>query len=202
MATATIVPPPLEQPESSSAYEPASLIEEPLYEVVDGQRVELPPMATSSNRVANKLGFFMETWASAEAAGRVSVEMLHWLDEASELKRRPDISYVSYDRWPRNKPVTDDEAWDVVPDLAVEVVSPNDKADGLLEKVEEYFLAGVLQVWVVYPRRRVAHVFESFTQIKVTAEGQELDGGTILPGFRVPLATLFEDLAAKEQNGA
>ena len=121
---------------------------------------------------------------------------------AVELKRRPDISYVSHDRWPRNKPVTDDEAWDVVPDLAVEVVSPNDKADGLLEKVEEYFVAGVRQVWVVYPRRRVVHVFESFTQIKVTAEGQELDGGTILPGFRVPLATLFEDLAAKEQNGA
>ena len=98
--------------------------------------------------------------------------------------------------------MTDDEAWDVVPDLVVEVVSPTDKADDLLEKVEEYFLAGVVQVWVVYPRRRVVHVFESFTQIKVTAEGQELDGGTILPGFRVPLATLFEDLAAKEQNGA
>jgi Uma2 family endonuclease len=148
------------------------------------------------------LAFFIESWASAEVTGRVSVEMLHWLDEPAELKRRPDVSYVSYGRWPRNKPVTDDEAWDVVPDLAVEVVSPSDKADGLLEKVEEYFLAGVIQVWVVYPRRRVVHVFESFTQIKVTAEGQELDGGTTLPGFRVPLATLFEDLAAKEQNGA
>jgi hypothetical protein len=45
-------------------------------------------------------------------------------------------------------------------------------------------------------------VYESFTRISVIAEAQELDGGTILPGFRVPLATLFEDLAAKEKNGA
>jgi Uma2 family endonuclease len=202
MATATIVPPSLARPEASGPHEPSSLIEEPLYEVVNGKRVELPPLAISSIRVANTLGFFMESCARAERAGRVTVEMLHWLDEAAELKRRPDISYVSYERWPRNKAVTDDEAWDVVPDLAVEVVSPSVKADGLLEKVEEYFVAGVRLVWVVYPRRRVVHMFESFTQIKVTAEGQELDGGSILRGFRVPLVSLFEDLGAKEQNGA
>jgi Uma2 family endonuclease len=202
MATATIVPPSLAKPESSELHESSSLIEEPLYEVVNGQRVELPPMAISSIRVTDTLALFMGNWARAQGTGRVTVEMLHWLDEAVELKRRPDISYVSHDRWPRNKPVTDDEAWDVVPDLAVEVVSPNDKADGLLEKVEEYFVAGVRQVWVVYPRRRVVHVFESFTQIKVTAKGQDLEGNTILSGFRLPLATLFEDLAAKEQDGA
>jgi Uma2 family endonuclease len=202
MVTATIVPAPLGQPESSNIHEESPLIEEPLYEVVNGQRVDSPPMAASSARVASTLGFFMASWAGAKAPGRVSVQMLHWLDESSELKRRPDISYVSYERWPRNKPVTDDEAWDVVPDLAVEVVSPNDKADALQEKVEEYFVARVRLVWVVYPRRRVVHVFESFTQIKVTTEGQELDGSTILPGFRVPFATLFEDLAPKEQNGA
>jgi Uma2 family endonuclease len=159
-------------------------------------------MAISSIRVTNTLALYMGKWGQAQEIGRVTIEMLRWLDEAAELIRRPDISYVSYDRWPRNKPVTDDEAWDVVPDLAVEVVSPSDKADALLEKVEDYFLAGALQVWVVYPRRRVVHMYESFTQIKVTAEGQELDDGTILPGFRVPLATLFEELAAKEQNGA
>jgi Uma2 family endonuclease len=202
MATATIVPTSLAKSESSSAHEPSSLIEEPLYEVVNGQRVELPPMATSSNLIASILSRHMGALADAEKLGRVTTETLHRLDEAAELKRRPDVSYVSYDRWPRNKPVTDDEAWDVVPDLAVEVVSPTDKADALLEKVEEYFLAGVRQVWIVYPRRRVVHVFDSFTRINVIAEGQELDGGTILPGFRLPLATLFEDLAAKEQNGA
>lgn len=202
MATVTIVPPSLAESESTSVHTPSSLIEEPLYEVVNGQRVELPPMATSSNVIASILNRRMGAFADAEKLGTVTIETLHWLDEAAVLKRRPDISYVSYERWPRNKPVTDDEAWDVVPDLAVEVVSPSDKADALLEKVEEYFFAGVLQVWVVYPRRRVVYVYESFTRINVIAEGQELDGGTILPGFRLPLATLFENLAAKEQNGA
>jgi Uma2 family endonuclease len=178
----------------------SSLVEEPLYEVVGGQRVELPPMAASSNRVAGTLSFFMTDWARAEGLGRVSTEMLHRLDDSGELKRRPDVSFVSYSRWPRNKPVTDDEAWDVVPDLAVEVVSPSDKADDLLEKVEEYFNAGVLQVWVIYPRQRIVYVYESFTRIMVVSQGQHLEGGSILPGFKLPLATLFEDLQAKEGN--
>jgi hypothetical protein len=47
---------------------------------------------------------------------------------------------------------------------------------------------------VVYPRRRVSHVFESFTTIRVVTSAQELEGGTLLPGFRLPLASLFEDL--------
>jgi Uma2 family endonuclease len=174
----------------------SSLGEEPPYEVVNGRRVELPPMAVSSKRVAWVLSLHLGNQMDAKKLGRVIMETLHSLDRSGKLKRRPDVSYVSYTRWPRNKPVTDDDAWDVVPDLAVEVVSPTDKADDLLEKVEEYFEAGVLQVWVVYPRRRVVHVFESFTRITVVAQGQELDGGTLLPGFKLPTSVLFEDLQA------
>ena len=124
--------------------------------------------------------------------------MLYWIDESVGLKRRPDVAFVSYSRWPRNKPVPDEEAWDIVPELTVEVVSPTDKAEDLLEKIAQYFDAGVIQVWVVYPRRRVVHVYESFTRIAVVVEGQDLEGGTVLPGFKLRLGNLFEDLQAAD----
>jgi Uma2 family endonuclease len=194
MAIATMLETPVRAQPSPIESADVPFVEEPLYEVVGGKKVELPPMAVSSNRVAWLVSTHLGTFAVSKGHGWVYMEALHWLDEPGDVKRRPDVSFVSYDRWPRDKPIPDDEAWQVIPELAVEVVSPSDKADDLLEKVEEYFAAGVVQVWVVYPRRRVAHVFESFTSIRVVSTGQDLEGGALLPGFRLPLATLFEDL--------
>ena len=79
-----------------------------------------------------------------------------------------------------------DNAWDVVPDLAIEVVSPNDFAEELLEKIDEYFRAGVQLAWVVFPRQRLIYVYESLTQIRVLTAADVLDGGTVV--HRFPLA--------------
>ena len=174
MATATLLENHSREDLSHCDSDETSPVDEPLYEIVNGRKVELPPMAISSIRVASLLSFSPDSAGRASGLGWVINETLHWLDDSGDLKRRPDVSFVSYDRWPRNKPITDDEAWQVVPDLAVEVVSPSDKADELLGKVEEYFAAGVVQVWVVYPRRRVVHVFESFTRITVVEPGRDL----------------------------
>lgn len=80
--------------------------------------------------------------------------------------------------------------------LAVEVVGPTDKAEGLLERIAQYFEAGVIQTWVVFSRRRVVHVYETFTRIAVVREGQDLEGGAVLPGFKLRLENLFEDFQA------
>ncbi len=77
-----------------------------------------------------------------------------------------------------------DNAWDVVPDLAVEVTSPTDFAEDQLQKVAEYFQAGVRLVWVVYPDQRCIHVYEAWNRIRVVTEADTLDGGVVLPGFR------------------
>ena len=91
-----------------------------------------------------------------------------------------------------------DNAWDVVPDLAIEVVSPTDFAEDLLTKLDEYFRAGVSLVWVVYPSLRLIHVYESMTRIRVATATDELDGGAVLPGFRVAVAALFPEAATDE----
>ena len=117
----------------------------------------------------------------------------HWLRHASTLKLRPDVAFVSKARWPLRKQAPRTEAWKVIPDLAVEVVSPSNKAGELIEKMLDYQRAGVRLIWHVYPVQEVVLVFESPESVRVLNRDDTLDGGTVLPGFRLPLATLFED---------
>jgi Uma2 family endonuclease len=67
---------------------------------------------------------------------------------------------------------------------------------GLFVRAEEqmkYFQSGVQTVWVVYPVHRLVHIYESLSRIRVVTRVDSLDGGTLLPGFQLPLAKLFED---------
>jgi Uma2 family endonuclease len=102
------------------------------------------------------------------------------------------VAFVSYKRWPKGRAWPHTDPWPVVPDLAVEVVSPNDLAEDLRIKVSEYFKAGVQQVWIVYPKLALVDVYESATAMRVHGRTDELDGGSILPGLRLPVASLFE----------
>jgi len=75
----------------------------------------------------------------------------------------------------------------------VEVVSPHDLADDIAERVDEYFAAGTTLMWVVYPTRKLVYIYESPRQLRILGEADELDGGGVLPGFRIPIASLFHD---------
>ena len=163
-----------------------------LYEIIDGQRIGLPPIAFQSAllacRVAHQIGSFVD----AHDLGFVVTHGLFDLALLADRRRRPKAAYVSYQRWPKDRaiPLTDN-GLDVVPELVVEVVSPTDRIEELQEKIHDYFQAGVKLVWVVHPVLGVVHVYESLTAIRGLAPTDELDGGTVLPGFKLPIATLF-----------
>ena len=59
--------------------------------------------------------------------------------------------------------------------------------------MEEYFRAGVRLVWVIYPDLNQVYVYESPSKVRILHQSDELDGGTVLPGFRLKVAALFED---------
>ncbi|WP_435009421.1 Uma2 family endonuclease [Tundrisphaera lichenicola] len=83
-------------------------------------------------------------------------------------------------------------AWDVVPDLAVEVVSPTNHAEEIPTKVREYFEAGVRRVWVLHLHESLVYEYDSPRAIRVLDRQDTLEGGVVLPGFRLALADLFE----------
>jgi Uma2 family endonuclease len=109
---------------------------------------------------------------------------------APGLVRLPDVSFISWDRLPGRR-IPRKEIWDLAPDLAVEVISRSNTRQEMARKLTDYFAAGVRLVWYVYPDRCEVEVYEAADKC-VTVKAQDtLDGGQVLPGFRLPLATLF-----------
>jgi len=165
---------------------------EALFEVLDGVEMEMAPMSLYAEKVALRLFTRLTVFLEKNDLGEVQHECLFNLPLSVKRSRRPDVSFVSYSRWPKDKPIPSrGNAWEVVPELAVEVVSPNDYVEEFVEKIGEYFRSGVSVVWVIYPINKIVHVYHSFTEIRGISETDELDGGAILPGFRVAVSLLF-----------
>jgi Uma2 family endonuclease len=78
------------------------------------------------------------------------------------------------------------------PDLAVEVVSPTDAPGDITDKVANYLAASTV-VWVVYPEKQQAKVYEAGQPVKTIARDGILEGGNVLPGFQLPLKDIFEE---------
>jgi Uma2 family endonuclease len=174
--------------------------DEAFYESIDGRWIETPTMSVFASIVASRLTNYLMIHIEPQSPcpGQVVFETLFRIPLANDASRqcRPDIAFVSADRWPIDRPASlRENAWDVIPDLAVEVVSPTDIADDLLGKVKEYFQAGVRLVWVVYPIQRCIHVYDAWNRIRVVTGADELDGGEVLPGFRRSLDRLFGPVA-------
>jgi len=162
------------------------------YEVVNGQYVELPPMSTSAALIATRLVVELSLYLRDHQLGQVIGQSLFPIAKGGKTRRRPDVAYVSFSRWPKGRPLPHTDTWPVVPELAVEVVSPTDLAEDLLLKLAEYFHAGVVQAWVIYPKLSLLQVYQSLTKISGLTGADELDCGDLLPGFRLQLAPLFE----------
>ena len=167
-----------------------------LYEVVNGRVVEPPPMGVFESLISNKLHTaVMLHFGTAGLHEHTGVELLFQLRAKPVLQRRPDLAFVSYERWPKDRRLPETAAWEVVPNLAVEVISPTDRAVKVLRKIDDYFQAGVQQVWVVFPRDGRLFLHSGPTSITVLDASDTLDGGAIFPGFRIKLADLFDETA-------
>ena len=170
--------------------------DEPLYEIVNGQRVDLPPMSAYTTWIASCIHGLLWSYIREKGLGVSVSEMLFVLDAEHNLRRRPDVAFVSTARWPLDRALPETGDWEVVPDLAVEVINPNDVFKDVLAKVREYFHYGVQVVWVVAPEERQVYVYDSPTHVRISTGQDELTGGEVVPGFCLPLGQLFQSTAA------
>ena len=172
-----------------------------LYEVVDGEYVEPTPMGLYECHISVLLlEAILANFSKSGRTGWVIPEALFKLFTKPKRQRRPDLAYVSYQRWPRDRPFPRTAEWDVIPDLAVEVVSPGNTAIEIFVKLDDYFRAGVRRVWVIYPQQGFVQDFRAVDRLEVLRREDTLEGGDILPGFEIKLADLFGDEAAPAES--
>ena len=139
-------------------------------------------------RLINALIIFVDARQLGVVAGEAGMMRL-----TRGLVRIPDVSYVSFDRFP-NRQLPLDPIASLAPDLAAEVLSKSNTPKEIDRKIEEYFAAGTRLVWVIDPATRAAAVYTSpSTRTPVQPNGV-LNGGDVLPGFEVRLADLFVGL--------
>ena len=163
------------------------------YELVDGELVE-KSVSEESNLIAGELIGRLWEVIRPRKLGLVMPEQSYRCFPGDPNKvRRPDVSFVLAEKRP-NGPLRRGHT-PTAPDLAVEVVSPNDIAYDLEEKIADYRSAGVPLIWVVYPNRRKVHVYEGGSEVPtIFHESDTLTGGSVLPEFKVKVADLFPQL--------
>jgi len=107
--------------------------------------------------------------------------------------RRSSITFIRADRLSEER--LSEGFCSIPPDLAVEVVSPNDLVGDLDEKVQEYLRAGVKLIWVVRPKVRTVQVFRADGSERWLREHDEISGEDVMPGFRCQVGSLFPSVA-------
>ncbi len=167
------------------------IVDGELYEFVGGNAVE-KHMGAESDEIALALGSRMRTFALAHTLGRVyggTTGYRNCFPHAPRLLRKPDVSFVAEGRLPDGRSPRGDFV--IAPDLAVEVVSPNDGYEEVSRKVWDYKQAGVKLIWVIDPATKTVLVRRLDRTCAELDETGTLSGEDVIPGFTCPVAELF-----------
>ncbi len=159
-------------------------------ELWEGRLVEMAPPGPAHGGIAVALPQLLKPMPRSSVSGVVMAEAGFTLERNPDTVFGPDISFVRAERVPPSGlPV---RFWEGPPDLAVEVRSPSNSAPDIQRKVALYLRAGTRLVWVVDPARQQVTVHAAGDAARTLVAQDVLDGGDVLPGFRVPVAELFD----------
>ena len=159
------------------------------YELSRGELVPMTPVGIPHSVIVGRLMKLLSIHVDEHRLGLVGTEGGFKLHRNPDTLRAPDIAFISRARLEREG--MPEKFADFPPDLAVEVLSPDDTASEIARKVDEYLAAKVPLVWVVDPGIQKITVYRSLRDIHVVSAGEELDGGEVLPGFRLKVEEIF-----------
>lgn len=166
--------------------------DEARFELIKGDLIEMAPPGSEHAELLTAAAILIGTHVRRERLGSVFSG-----DGGFILARNPDILLgpdVAFVQAARLVPREERTGWlELAPDLAVEIVSPNDSWRDVERKVEIYLDHGVRQVWVLNPRERTISVFTPGPALRRYRDDEVLDGGAALPGFTARVAAFFSE---------
>jgi Uma2 family endonuclease len=160
------------------------------FDLVNAEIVEKFPTQLHGlvvGNVCSQVGMYLRR----NRIGRVYIKARYRMPDDEHNARIPDLSYVS----DLSREVVENGSAPYMPDLAVEVKSPDDTYDQMREKADYYLKNGSKLVWLIYPEKRLVEVRSAKTGTDILTIDDTLDGGDVLPGFKLPVKAIFSDVA-------
>jgi Uma2 family endonuclease len=159
-------------------------------ELIRGRLVVREPAGFLHGDVAARILVSLAVHVNANKLGRtLAAETGFTLERNPDTVRAPDVAFVRADRVPNPLPRGFAE---LAPDLAVEVLSPDDRPGEVLSKVGTWLRAGTRLIWVVDPVKRTARIYRADGTMAERSGDDLLDGEEIVPGFSSPLSALLD----------
>jgi Uma2 family endonuclease len=158
------------------------------YEIVDGQPEEKVMGGARHGGVGVRLIVRLGSHVEAHKLGGVYGPDTSF--RIGKNERLPDAAFVAIERIPADG--EPEGIWEIVPDLAVEIISPNDLWEKVHRKVLDYFAAGVQQVWLISPEHRSVIVYHSPARTTILTEDDELTSDDVVAGFHLKIRELFQ----------
>ncbi|MER3438302.1 MAG: hypothetical protein C4346_12355 [Chloroflexota bacterium] len=160
------------------------------YEILYGVPREVEGMSERHGAIAGRLHVYLGSYVLDHELGEIfSSDTRFVFPTTPPSVLAPDIAFISATRLAATRLAEGFSRR--VPDLVVEVASPSNSEAKILQKISIYLANGVRAVWLVRPGPRTVTIFRPDGPEVILTGDQELDGGDILPGFRLPIARLF-----------
>jgi len=156
-------------------------------ELIKGEVFHLSPSSSRHGQITAKLHGYLFLYLNENPIGELYAAETGFREPGQQTVRAPDIALIQTDRLPTN-PTGFSE---VMPDLAVETISPNETVSETAKKTTWWLKQGVRLVWNVDPETKQVTAHHPDGQARVYAEDQTLDAGDVLPGFTLELTKLF-----------
>ncbi len=158
-------------------------------ELVDGEIVQMSLPGYEHGRICTRFMVKLAPFVEARGLGEVVSEVGFILRRNPDMVRGPDVAFVSHEKLKAHGRTR--KFWPGAPDLAIEVLSPDDRVSEVLRKVGDYLEAGTRLVWVADPETETVSAYRGLQQVRVYRSGEELPGEDVLPGFSLKVAEIF-----------
>jgi Uma2 family endonuclease len=160
------------------------------YELVNGELEKMPPPGFPHGRIAMRLGIYVGQFILEHGLGEaVATDTGFKLTSNPDTVLAPDFAFITTERFREGK---DTEGyWLGPPDLAVEVLSPSDRAGKVKQEIARWFSFGTRQIWIVDPKHSNITVYRSPSDSTVFSGSDFLEAQDLLPGFRISLERIF-----------
>ena len=171
------------------------------FELIDGELHRMAPPGLEHGDLAVEIAYYLKGFVKKRDLGKVTVETGYHPSTTRATLLSPDVAFLSKARLPKSDPR---KYVSVMPDLAIEILSPSDSLEQVRRKAAIYLDNGTELVWIVIPNEMGVDVCRSAegagVRIDYVGRDDKLYGEDVLPGFELELKLLFP--TATNQNSA